>query len=143
MHYGRKGMKWGQNIFTKGKSTSSKKKKPTTQVSTAPKPNKPKTTSSLAPVKKEAPKKKSIKEMTNQELREANERIRLEQEYRRLNPERVSAGKKFKDSLVNDVLLPSARDSAKNILTQQMTKRGSRFVDDIFKAMAEEKKRSK
>lgn len=77
-HYGRLGMKWGQNIFTRGKSskkTSSKK------------------TSSKA--KKRSVKKKKIKDMTDAELIKKRDRLRLEKEVRILDEETGPASKRI------------------------------------------------
>ena len=78
MHYGVKGMKWGIRRDRK-RSGSSRKKNPTYGWS------------------KEAKnarriQQKSVKQMTNAELRQVNERVRLEQEYARLNPSKVQKG---------------------------------------------------
>ena len=40
-------------------------------------------------------KKKSVNKMSNAELKKVNERVRLEQEYSRLNPGAISKGWKF------------------------------------------------
>ena len=40
-------------------------------------------------------KKKSVNKMSNSELKKVNERVRLEQEYSRLNPNTVQKGWKF------------------------------------------------
>ena len=63
-HYGVKGMKWG--VRKARRSTDSAEVK---QI-----------------------RKKKVKQMTNAELKKANERIRLEQEYKRLNPNVVKKG---------------------------------------------------
>ena len=40
-------------------------------------------------------KKKSVNKMSNAELKKVNERVRLEQEYSRLNPSAINKGWKF------------------------------------------------
>lgn len=55
------------------------------------------------------PKKKTMAEMSDEELYNAINRKRLEQQYAQLNPEKVSKGKKFMQSLTNDILIPTAK----------------------------------
>lgn len=80
-HYGILGMKWGVRK-SQSKSSSSKRKNGQRK---------------LSDDAREASviKKKSIGQMTNAELRKANERTRLEQEYSRLNPSTVKKGFAF------------------------------------------------
>ncbi len=77
-HYGRLGMKWGQNIFGKKHSSSRSNRDGWSDDA--------KTASGL--------RKKNVKELSNQDLKKLNERVRLEQEYSRLNPSTVSKGMK-------------------------------------------------
>lgn len=87
MHYGVKGMKWGVRKDRK-RSGSKRKKNPTYGWS------------------KEAKnarriQQKSVKQMTNAELRQVNERVRLEQEYARLNPSKIQKGMNTIRNLTN------------------------------------------
>ena len=63
-HYGVKGMKWGVRKARRSADSAEAK-----QI-----------------------RKKKVKEMSNAELRKLNERIRLEQEYKRLNPNAIKKG---------------------------------------------------
>lgn len=107
-HYGILGMKWGvrrtpaQLARARGKTKSSSSDNDTDN-------NKDKTSSNTST-------KKSISEMTDDELRKTINRMQLEQQYRNLNPEKVSAGKKFVNTLTKQVLVPSAVDASKNVL---------------------------
>lgn len=63
----------------------------------------------------------------NQELRNLVERTRLEKEYfenkkriAELNPEPVSAGKKFVDTMLKDVVAPAVKSSAKKLLQNKL-----------------------
>lgn len=78
-HYGIKGMRWGVRR-TEAQLARTRKK-----------------TESWSPEAKEAHeiRKKSPKQMTNSELKKINERTRLEQEYSRLNPSKISKGVKI------------------------------------------------
>lgn len=107
-HYGVLGMKWGvrrtpaQLARARGKTRSSSSDNDTDN-------NKAKTSSNTSA-------KKSISEMTDDELRKTINRMQLEQQYRNLNPEKVSAGKKFVNTLTKQVLIPSAVEASKNVL---------------------------
>lgn len=76
-HYGVKGMKWGVR-----KSYSSSRK------------NKTKGWSKDAK-RANAIKKKSVKQMSNAELKELNKRMELESNYNRLNPNKIKQGLAF------------------------------------------------
>lgn len=86
-HYGIKGMKWGvrryQNkdgsLTAEGKARERKK------------------TSGWSKDAKEARrlKRKSVNQLTNQELRTLNNRLNLEDNYKRLNPSKVDRGLKY------------------------------------------------
>ena len=78
-HYGVLGMKWG---VRKSRGASSKT------------PRRQRTWSDDAR-DASAIKKKKVNQMSNIELRKVNERIRLEQEYSRLNPNAVKKGVKY------------------------------------------------
>lgn len=101
-HYGIKGMKWGirrteaQLARARGKSTT-----------------KTKATEEKKPV---TPKKKSLSEMSDEELRRTVDRMNLEARYRQLNPEKVSSGRRFVNKVMNDIVVPAATEVAKNAL---------------------------
>ena len=82
--------------------------------------NNPKPKASPKPKTPDAPKQKSIKDMSDDELRTAVNRLRLEQDYRNLNPQKVSAGKKFANTMVNQVLVPALVDVGKKAATAML-----------------------
>lgn len=132
MHYGRRGMKWGQNIFGKKKSSSTGKKKKkigeqtvnaVTKKKKSSSPSSNSSSSSSTKTKTEAPKQKSVKEMSDNELREKINRIRLEQEYAKLNPRKVSAGEAAVNKILNDVVIPSATNAARSALQDYANKK--------------------
>lgn len=76
------------------------------------------------PVPKPAEKqthKTAIKDMSDEELRSVVTRLQLEQQYRQLRPEQVSAGKRFADKVMKDVVAPAATEVGKNVLKDYMT----------------------
>lgn len=83
-HYGIKGMKWGVRRY---------QNKDGTRTPAGKKRDRQADWSDDARNAK-AIKKKSVKQMSNKELRDLNERTRLEQEYSRLNPNAVKKGVK-------------------------------------------------
>lgn len=83
-HYGVKGMKWGIRRY---------QNKDGTRTTTGKKRDRQADWSDDAR-NASAIKKKSVKQMSNKELKALNERTRLEQEYERLNPSAVKRGVK-------------------------------------------------
>lgn len=73
------------------------------------------------------PKKKSVSEMTDTEVRDRINRMMLEKQYydtqrslASVTPVQVSKGKKFMNSLLNDVVAPAAKEAGKKWLTNFM-----------------------
>lgn len=65
---------------------------------------------------------RSVKDMSDEELRTTVNRMLLEQQYNRMNPQQVSAGKKFVNKVVNDVLIPAATEVGKNVVKESLNK---------------------
>lgn len=109
VHHGIKGMKWGvrrteaQLARARGNMKSDEK------------------TSSTSTKKAEPTKRKKMSEMSDEELRRVVNRLQLEQQYRNLNPEKVSAGKKFANKVVKDIVIPVATEVAKNEFRKVLT----------------------
>lgn len=81
-----------------------------------------------APKKEEAPKHKTAKEMTDEELDKAIARAKKEDEYNRLRPEPVKKPG-FMEDLVTNVVKPAVMQSGKNMLASVMDK----AVKDLMK----------
>ena len=88
-----------------------------------------KTISKSTETGKRAAQQKSVSEMSDQELRAAIDRRRLEIEYARLNPQQVSRGRKFANAAMKDVVIPAAKNVGKAYLEKQM-KRALGLNDD-------------
>ena len=70
------------------------------------------------------PKRKSVKDMSDEELAAVVRRAQLEKQYRDLNPQQVSAGKKF----FNTFIIPTATNVGKNLATDFATKKGKEWL---------------
>ena len=66
--------------------------------------------------------KPNVKDMSDEELRQTVNRLLMEQQYAKLNPQQVSAGQKFVKKVMNDVVAPAATEVGKNVLKDAMTK---------------------
>ena len=135
MHYGVPGMKWGVRRtpaqLGRKKTSSSKslfeKKKP------KPKP-KAKSESSK---EETAPKKKSVKEMSDDELNAAIRRMQLEQTYASLSPQKVSTGKAVTKRILNNIIVPAAEDVGRQMVKTALTRAGNKTLSEVFKDFSE------
>lgn len=118
-HHGIKGMKWGVRRFQKkdGSLTSAGRKRYGDGPDGGDRDDE-----SVSEKPKSSGSKRSVNEMTDAELNAAVNRLRLEQQYRQLSPEKVSLGKKFVDSLQKNVIIPAAKEAGKNVVKDLMEK---------------------
>lgn len=92
------------------------------------------------------PRKKGIGDMSDDELREKTNRMRLENDYLTAQknlaastPQKISKGKKFMDGLVNDVITPAAKNVGKTWLEKTLkdklglTEEHKMSIDDLTK----------
>lgn len=63
---------------------------------------------------------KSLSEMSDDEIRAAIARKQLENQFKALNPEKVSKGRKFINTLGKDVIAPAATTVGKEYLTKKL-----------------------
>lgn len=131
-HYGRKGMKWGQHIFGKERSSGTKKRKKSSEDAenrfvSGVKSAASKVSASRAKAKEDKRvqklKKKKISDMTDDELAEYTDRMNRErmasqarQQVSQMNPQKVSKGQAFVTSLGKDVLAPAAKNVGRQYL---------------------------
>lgn len=132
-HYGRKGMKWGQNIFGKPRSGSkgrvvAKKKSFSEKVADSKKAK----AEAKAKAAEEA-RKKDPRNMSDADMRRAIERKKLENEYRQYYPQKVSRGKKFVNDFLDKALLPSMVESGKKLLGNALDAFGKNLIDKYAK----------
>lgn len=106
-HYGRKGMKWYQNIFTSGKKArTNRKRRKALEKARETKKQKAVEAETVAAKKERILKSRSAKELydnahlfTDQELQSAYNRLTLERNIKNLAPAEVSRGQQYVDSV--------------------------------------------
>lgn len=119
-HYGRKGMKWGQSIF--GKKLSSLKKRKSDSDSDDGEPeNKPK-----------PPAKKSVKDMSNDELRAAIKRLEDEARYKTMQSDSRSKAAKFTSTIAKDVIKPAMINAGRNALQNSLQNLAETKIKDAM-----------
>lgn len=133
MHHGIRGMKWGIRRYQNkdGSLTAAGRRRQRNnpffiRKSKAKKENANKQNNQNKKVKKV---KKTTKEMTNEELKEKTNRMRLEndyirtsQDYAKLHQKQASLGKRFIQSLGKDVIIPAFKDAGKNAVSAYLSK---------------------
>ena len=135
MHYGVPGMKWGVRRtpaqLGRKKTSSSKslfgKKKSKSKAKTKSESSKEET----------APKKKSVKEMSDDELNAAIRRMQLEQTYANLSPQKVSTGKAVTKRILNNIVVPAAEDVGRQMVKTALTRAGNKTLSEVFKDFSE------
>lgn len=128
-HHGVKGMRWGIRRFQNkdGSLTpAGQKRRAKLEAELKQLGGKKKKTSTNGS-SNEAPRQKTVSEMTNKELQEHTTRMQLEKNYydakRSLaiaNPRQVSRGERFVNSLMNDVIAPAAKSAGRSYLEKFM-----------------------
>ena len=137
MHHGIRGMKWGVRRYQNkdGSLTSAGRRRQRNNPFFIKKSKaKKQKESNNKKQTKNITKKKSIKDMTNEELRERTNRMNLEndyirtsQDYAKLHQKKASLGKRFVQTLSRDVLIPAA------------TKVGKEMIEDYLRKLSKKK----
>lgn len=110
MHYGVLGMKWGvrKSRSSSGKRSGLFKKK------------------AKASTKPQTSKKKSVKDMSDDELRKAINRLEMEKRYKDLSPKQVSKGKQFVNVFMSKSIVPAVNEASKNLARDYLMKVGKK-----------------
>lgn len=117
-HHGILGQRWGvrryQNkdgsLTSAGKKRVAKLKEEYTHITNKQLRRSPKSTSSS---------EKSVSEMTNKEIQDKIDRLRLESTLASLQPAKKSKGQAFIKSVMNDVITPAAKSAGRQWLEKQ------------------------
>ena len=135
MHYGVPGMKWG---VRRTPAQLGRKKASSSRFLLGKKKSKNKAKTKSESSKEEtAPKKKSVKEMSDDELNAAIRRMQLEQTYVSLSPKQVSRGKAVATRILNNVVVPAAEDVGRQMVKTALTRAGNKTLAEVFKDFSE------
>lgn len=117
-HHGIKGMRWGIRRYqnSDGSLTAAGKKHRGESSSESSSSSSSKTASSSKGKSSSSGTKKSVSEMSNEELRTAINRLQLEKQYKELTPATVSKGQKFAKTVMKKVVEPAVTEASKQIL---------------------------
>ena len=135
-HWGIKGMKWGVRRYQNpdGSLTAAGKKRYTNPDGSLTEKGKKKFGDSVKS-DAETPKRKTAKDMTDEELDKAINRARKEDEYNRLRPEPKAETKnenykKLMTKVVNEMVIPAVIQSGRNALQKALDKQANDLLKD-------------
>ena len=135
-HWGIKGMKWGIRRYQNpdGSLTAAGKKHYTNPDGSLTEKGKKKFGDSVKS-DVETPKRKTAKDMTDEELDKAINRARKEDEYNRLRPEPKAETKnenykKLMTKVVNEMVIPAVIQSGRNALQKALDKQANDLLKD-------------
>ena len=150
VHWGIKGMRWGIRRYQNADGSltaAGRKRRDKLEAELKELGGKKRGAKSTATTEP-TPRKKRVDEMTDDEVRNAANRMRLEAEYYNaqknlatVNPPKVSAGKKFMTGLVDDVVVPAAKNTGKVWLEKFMKEKLG--LEDIDSKLEKRLKRAK
>ena len=140
-HHGVKGMKWGVRKTPVRSSSGNTRKQKSNTMSLF---KKKKTTRNASVAKSSPAQTKSVKDMSDDELRRKIERVRLEQQYKQLNPGTVSKGRRIAKRVMNNIIVPAAEDLGKQVVKSFMAKGVNKALslDGDSRVYANNKKKS-
>lgn len=76
---------------------------------------------------------KRLSEMTNEEIQKRINRKELENKYNSLYPQQITRGRKFINTLGNDVIKPATISAGKEVLGNYLKKIGNSVVNEYTK----------
>lgn len=120
-HHGVVGMKWGVRRYQNKDGTLTVAGRKRLQTGNAKETT---NDDALTVAGRTRSKSNLVKEMTNEELNSAIKRAELEKRYNDLHPNKVSFGEKF----VKEAILPAVTQTAKQLLTDALIKKGKKFL---------------
>ena len=139
-HWGIKGMKWGVRRYQNkdGSLTPAGKKRRAKLEGELEKLGGGKKTES-----EDAPKKKSVSEMSNKELQEYTTRMQLEKNYHdaqkqlaaSMPQKQVSKGQKMAESLLNEAVLPAVKNAGRSYLEKLLKEKAGINTEDPVAAL--------
>lgn len=68
--------------------------------------------------------KKSVKDMSDAELKAAISRLQLEQQYKQLNPTKVSTGRKYAMKFLDEAVVPAATQASRQVMQDFLITKG-------------------
>ena len=135
MHWGVKGMRWGVRRYQNkdGSLTAAGKKRRAKLEGELEKLG-----GGKKPESDDAPKKKSVSEMSNKELQEHTTRMQLEKNYHdaqkqlaaSMPQKQVSKGQKIAEKLLNEAIVPAVTNAGKAYI-EKMIKEKAGIKDDV------------
>lgn len=161
-HTGVKGMKWGvirwknkqydkkltkqkekaKLIKEKEKLKAKKEKLDSLKNNNATRKENLKAKSSTTIDNDSAPRQKTVKELSDTELKNRVNRMQLEQTYLNMSPKQTSKGRAFVKRVSQSVLIPAAEDIGRQIVKSLLTKGVNHFVEnDELKVYTNNKKK--
>ena len=130
-HWGVKGMHWGVRRYQNadGSLTAAGKKRRLKEANADAK----KKAKQAKESKEAATKKKTVNDMSDDELNRAIRRAQTEEQYKELQMRNASVGKKIADNLADKVVVPAVLSAGRKVLENALNKFGDKMLDKTFK----------
>lgn len=140
-HYGIKGMKWGVRKSPQRSSEGTGKRKKKSLFGFGR--DKPKSKSKSSKKTSSESEKKTVTDMSDDELRRAVQRLQMEKQYKDLSPKQINHGRELAKRVLNNVFIPAAEDTAKQLVKSKMVKKINEVfdLDDELKVYTNNKKK--